>query len=145
MTRNRCIVLLGALMLNATALAIDLPKVETYKSATCGCCNRWVDHMRQQGFDVAAHDVADVNVERRRLGMPDGVSGCHTAVVGGYVIEGHVPAADIKRLLAEKPKALGLAVPDMPKGSPGMESPNPVAYAVLLVQPNGTVRTFATH
>jgi hypothetical protein len=77
--------------------------------------------------------------------MPDGVAGCHTAVVGGYVIEGHVPASDIKRLLTEKPRALGLAVPNMPNGSPGMESPHPVPYEVLLVKVDGAVRTFATH
>lgn len=145
MTRNRTLLLLGTLMLSATAIAADLPTVEIYKSATCGCCSRWVDHMRQQGFSVNAHDVADVSAERKRLGMPDRVAGCHTAVVGGYVIEGHVPASDIKRLLTEKPKALGLAVPDMPKGSPGMESPSAVPYTVLLVQTNGAVRAFANH
>ncbi|MEP7183742.1 MAG: DUF411 domain-containing protein [Betaproteobacteria bacterium] len=137
--------LLVALLQGPAAAAADLPTVTVYKSATCGCCTRWAEHMRQQGFTVTTHDVADVGAERRRLGMWDGFSACHTAVVGGYVVEGHVPASDIKRLLAEKPKALGLAVPNMPNGSPGMESPRPVPYDVLLVQNNGSVRTFAQH
>jgi hypothetical protein len=145
MKRNRTMVLLAGLVLTSAALAVDLPKVEVYKSATCGCCGKWADHMRQQGFKVTTHDVADVAAERKRLGMPDGVASCHTAVVGGYLIEGHVPATDVKRLLAEKPKAVGLAVPNMPNGSPGMESPHPVPYDVLLVQSNGSVRTFASH
>lgn len=139
------IVLFAGFLLATGANAADLPKVDVYKSITCGCCGRWAEHMRQQGFDVTTHDVADVALERKRLGMPDGVSSCHTAVVGGYVIEGHVPAADVKRLLAEKPKALGLAVPNMANGSPGMESPHPAPYEVLLLQTNGSVRTFANH
>lgn len=138
--------LLGVALSAATAAwGSGLPPVEVYKSATCGCCGRWTDHLRQQGFTVSTHDVADVSAERNRLGMPDGVAGCHTAVVGGYVIEGHVPASDIKRLLTEKPRALGLAVPNMPNASPGMECPHPVPYEVLLMQVDGAVRTFATH
>lgn len=139
------IVLFAGLLLGTVANAADLPKVDVYKSATCGCCGRWAEHMKQQGFEVTTHDVADVTLERTRLGMPGGVASCHTAVVGGYVIEGHVPAADVKRLLKEKPRARGLAVPNMPNGSPGMESPHPVPYEVLLVQTNGSVRTFANH
>lgn len=145
MKPNRAIGLLAGLMLGGVSAAADLPKVDVYKSATCGCCGKWADHMRQQGFEVTTHNVANVAADRKRLGMPDGVSSCHTAVVGGYLIEGHVPAADVKRLLAEKPKAVGLAVPNMPNGSPGMESPHPVPYDVLLVQSNGSVRTFASH
>jgi hypothetical protein len=145
MKPNRAIGLLAGLMLGGVAAAADLPKVEVYKSPTCGCCGKWADHMRQQGFEVTTHNVADMAAARKRLGMPGGVASCHTAVVGGYLIEGHVPAADVKRLLAEKPKAVGLAVPNMPNGSPGMESPRPVPYDVLLVQSNGSVRTFASH
>lgn len=145
MRLNQSVTVLTSLLMASAVMAADLPKVTVYKSATCGCCSRWADHMRQQGFAVVTHDVADVTVERARLGMPNAVASCHTAVVGGYVIEGHVPAADVKRLLAQKPKALGLAVPEMPKGSPGMESPTPVAYDVLLVRNDGSVRTFATH
>lgn len=129
----------------STALAQTYPVVEVFKSPTCGCCSKWVDHLKSQGFKVNAHDVADVNAERKRLGMPERYSSCHTASVGGYVVEGHVPAADIQRLLKEKPKAVGIAVPSMPPGSPGMESPRPVNYETLLVQKDGSNRVFAKH
>lgn len=139
-------ILAVAALVAGSALARDAaPVLDVYKSATCGCCARWAEHMRANGFDVRTHDVRDVAVERRRLGMSDGVSGCHTAVVNGYVVEGHVPAADVKRLLAEKPQALGLAVPEMPGGSPGMENQAAVPYEVLLVQRNGSLKTFARH
>lgn len=121
------------------------PRVEVFKSATCGCCGAWVDHLRKNGFEVKTHDVSDVPAERNKLGMPDRLGSCHTAKVGGYVVEGHVPAADIHRLLKEKPRALGLAVPAMPPGSPGMESSRPIAYDTLLVGRDGTTRVFANH
>ena len=120
-------------------------QVEVYKSVTCGCCGAWVDHLRKNGFEVKTHDVNDVPAERKKLGMPDRLGSCHTAKVGGYVVEGHVPAADIHRLLKEKPRALGLAVPAMPPGSPGMESPRPIAYDTLLVGRDGVTRVFASH
>ena len=101
--------------------------------------------MRQNGFQVIAHDVGDVSAERKRLGMPDRLGSCHTAKVGGYVIEGHVPAADIRRLLKEKPKALGLSVPGMPAGSPGMEGPRPIPYQVLLVERGGRHRVYQSY
>lgn len=141
----RSATLMMGFLLASAALASDLPRVEVYKSATCGCCERWVEHMRQAGFAVGTHDIADVPAQRARLGMPKGLGACHTAVVGDYVVEGHVPAADVKRLLAQRPQALGLAVPGMPNGSPGMEAPNPTTYDVLLVGRDGAVRTFATH
>ena len=127
------------------AHAQGAPRVEVFKSATCGCCGAWVDHLRKNGFEVKAHDISDVVAERNKLGMPDRLGSCHTATVGGYVVEGHVPAADIHRLLKEKPRALGLAVPAMPPGSPGMESPRPIAYDTLLVGRDGTTRVFASH
>ena len=145
MKRNGAWVVLVSLAFGAAAFAADLPKVELYKSPECGCCGKWAEHLKQQGFDVTTHSVYNVSPERKRLGVPDTVSSCHTAVVGGYVIEGHVPAADIKRLLAEKPKALGLAAPGMPKGSPGMESSISVPYDVVLVQADGSARAFAHH
>ena len=120
-------------------------RVEVYKSVTCGCCGAWVDHLRKNGFEVKTHDISDVPAERNRLGMPDRLGSCHTATVGGYVVEGHVPAADIHRLLKEKPRALGLAVPGMPPGSPGMESAQPIVYDTLLVGRDGTTRVFANH
>lgn len=129
----------------ATAFAEGAPEVEVFKSASCGCCGAWVEHMRQHGFQVIAHDVGDVPAERKKLGMPDRLGSCHSAKVGGYVIEGHVPAADIRRLLKEKPKALGLAVPSMPPGSPGMEGPRSIPYDTLLVARDGTTRVFASH
>lgn len=97
------------------------PEVEVWKSPTCQCCSKWVDHLRQNGFSVRLHNESAMNPLKARLGVPQEMASCHTAVVGGYVIEGHVPAEDILRLLSEKPKALGLSVPGMPTGSPGME------------------------
>ncbi len=129
----------------AAAFAQGAPKVEVYKNANCGCCGAWVEHMRESGFQVASHDVADVTVERKKLGMPDRLGSCHSAKIGGYVIEGHVPAADIRRLLKEKPSAIGLAVPGMVPGSPGMESPKPMSYDTLLVARDGTTTVFARH
>lgn len=137
---------LALVLLSAsTAFAQGAPKVEVFKSASCGCCGGWVEHLRQDGFQVTTHDVGDVPAERKKLGMPDRLGSCHSAKVAGYVIEGHVPAADIRRLLKEKPKALGLAVPSMPPGSPGMESPRPIPYDTLLVARDGTTRVFARH
>lgn len=114
-----------------------LPAIEVYKSAACGCCHGWVDHLRANGFAVNAHDVANPSDYREKLGIPNELGSCHTAVVQGYAIEGHVPAAEIKRLLAERPKAKGLAVPSMPLGSPGMEGPRNDPYDVLLVPADG--------
>ena len=139
------IALVLAVLSATTVFAQGAPRVEVFKSATCGCCSAWVDHLRQNGFEVQAHDVSDVPAVRQKLGMPDRVGSCHTAKVGGYVIEGHVPAADIHRLLKEKPRALGLAVPSMPPGSPGMESPRPIPFDTLLVARDGASRVFASH
>lgn len=133
---------LGAAV-NLPASAADA--VDVYKSPYCGCCEKWVEHLQQAGFAVRTHDVNDVPAARQRLGMPERLGSCHTAKVAGYVVEGHVPAADIQRLLKEKPKAIGLAVPSMPPGSPGMESPKPVPYNTLLVQAGGATSVFAKH
>ncbi len=138
------------LTLFARGAAVNLPAsaadaVDVYKSPYCGCCEKWVEHLQQAGFAVRTHDVNDVPAARQRLGMPERLGSCHTAKVAGYVVEGHVPAADIQRLLKEKPKAIGLAVPSMPPGSPGMESPKPVPYNTLLVQAGGATTVFAKH
>jgi hypothetical protein len=122
-----------------------LPDVEVFKSPYCGCCAEWVKHMRENGFQVTTHDVNDVPAARKQLGMPNALGSCHTAKIGGYVVEGHVPAADIRRLLKEKPKAIGLAAPGMPIGSPGMETGKPVPYDTLLVQTDGSTRVFVHH
>jgi hypothetical protein len=138
------VALVLGLLSAAAAFAQGAPKVEVFKSASCGCCGGWVEHMRESGFQVTTHDVADVAAERKKLGMPDRLGSCHSAKVGGYVIEGHVPAADIRRLLKEKLKAIGLAVPGMVPSSPGMTGPK-TAYDTLLVSRDGTTRVFASH
>jgi len=122
-----------------------LPTVEVYKSPQCGCCKFWAEHLQKNGFTVTLHDVNDIPATRKKLGMPNQYGSCHTARVGQYLVEGHVPAADIKKLLEKKPKAIGLAVPAMPPGSPGMESDNPVPYDTLLVGKDGKAKVFARH
>ncbi|MEW5881382.1 MAG: DUF411 domain-containing protein [Pseudomonadota bacterium] len=126
-----------------------LPEVEVYKSPTCGCCKDWIKHLQAAGFSVKANDVPDSRFMRARFGMPAKFASCHTALVGGYVVEGHVPAREIKRLLAERPNALGVAVPGMPVGAPGMDSPEYRGvvdpYDVLLVQPDGRATVFASY
>lgn len=146
MRSEKILAAFGGLAFSLNVIAASaLPTVDVYKSASCGCCGKWAEHLRQNGFDVKTHDVADVPAKRKSLGMPDRLGSCHTAKVGSYVIEGHVPAQDIRRLLKEKPKALGLAVPSMPPGAPGMESPHPVAYDALLVRTNDSTSVFARH
>ena len=117
-----------------------------YKDPSCGCCTGWVEHLKSAGFSVTVKDVVDTTPERKRLGMPEAFAGCHTASVAGYVLEGHVPAAEVQRLLAERPAAIGLAVPGMPLGSPGMEVGGRIEpYDVLLVGRNGQAAVFATY
>ena len=119
--------------------------VEVWKDPNCGCCQLWVEHLQAHGFKVEVRDVGNT-AARKRLGMPESLGSCHTATVSGYVIEGHVPAADIRRLLRDRPLALGLSVPGMPIGSPGMDGPEykgrKDAYDVLLVQKDGSSRSF---
>lgn len=122
-----------------------LPAVDVYKSPDCGCCKTWAEHLQKNGFTVILHDVDDMPATRKKLGMPNRFGACHTAKVGQYLVEGHVPAADIKKLLKKHPKAIGLAVPSMPPGSPGMESERSVPYDTLLVKENGHVKVFAHH
>ena len=118
-----------------------------HKSPSCGCCSVWVEHVRAAGFQVEVRDRDDLQPVKQRLGVPYGKGSCHTAEVGGYFVEGHVPAADIQRLLQEKPKARGLTVPGMPAGSPGMEMPDGSvqAYAVELVGGDGESTVYARH
>ncbi len=137
--------LLIAVLGSAPVFAQSSAPVEVFKSPYCGCCGKWVEHLRQNGFEVKTHDVEDVTAARKKTGMPDRLGSCHTAKIGGYVVEGHVPAADIQRLLKEKPRALGLAVPSMPPGSPGMDSAKPIPYQTLLVRTDGTTQVFAQH
>lgn len=134
-----------AAALLAFPLAAHAGGVSVYKTPTCGCCKAWVEHMREAGFEVQAHDMADVTPEKQRLGVPSRLVSCHTAVVDGYVIEGHVPAADVRRLLATRPAVTGIAVPGMPMGSPGMEYGPAVPYDVIAFKPDGTLDLFASH
>ena len=144
--------LLASLVLGLPGLALAAPakvKVEVWKSPYCGCCKDWVAHLESSGFAVSVHEVGDLDGARRQLGMPERYASCHTAKVAGYLLEGHVPAADIRRLRADKPKAIGLAVPGMPVGSPGMDGPvyngRRDPYDVLLVQGDGLASVFASY
>ncbi len=121
------------------------PVLQVWKDPGCGCCNEWVDHLEKNGFQVQRFDTGNTAV-RKRLGLPEKYGSCHTGLIAGYVIEGHVNAQDIQRLLREKPQAIGLAVPGMPIGSPGMDGPvygeRRDAYDVLLVQRDGSARVY---
>lgn len=129
----------------ATATA-GLPLLLVYRSPTCGCCESWAGHMQGAGFPVEVRDMEDIAPIKAEAGMPAGMESCHTARVGDYFVEGHVPAEDVKRLLAEKPDARGLAVPGMPQGSPGMEQGAvPEPYDVLLVAKDGSTSVYAHH
>jgi hypothetical protein len=126
------------------AVRAAAPEVEVWKSPTCGCCGKWVNHMKANGFSVTTNDVGNLAGWRARHGMPSKYGSCHTARVGGYTLEGHVPAADVQRLLRERPDAIGLAVPNMPIGSPGMEiEGRRDAYDVLLVLRDGSAKSFS--
>jgi hypothetical protein len=119
------------------------PAMQVYKTATCGCCSKWVEHMRANGFEVRVTDVQSTAEYRRKYGVPEKLLSCHTAAVNGYAIEGHVPAADVHRLLKSGTKAKGLAVPGMPIGSPGMEQgPRRQAYSVILFDEKGGTSEF---
>ena len=134
------------MMFAACAEAAAAPLVQVVKSPSCGCCNGWVAHLRRAGFQVRVSDVADVTPTARRLGVPDDLRSCHTASVAGYAIEGHVPAADIRRLLRERPAAAGLAVPGMPLGAPGMEhGGRREPYRTILFTRAGRRSVFASH
>jgi hypothetical protein len=122
------------------------PHITVFKDPGCGCCKSWVDHLRKHGFDVTVRDTSDVGGAKRTGRVPEQLHSCHTAFVNGYVVEGHVPAADIQRLLREKPKVAGIAVPGMPAGSPGMEMGSRVdKYDVIAFNRDGTTRVFAHH
>lgn len=123
------------------------PLVEVFKSPTCGCCSQWVEHMRKAGFIVRTTDIHDLSQVKKSRGIPTEVQSCHTAIVSGYVVEGHVPPADVHRMLKEKPAIAGIAVGGMPIGSPGMESPYVKAesYNVMSFDKNGATRVFAKH
>jgi hypothetical protein len=119
------------------------PVVTVYKSATCGCCTKWIEHLRAAGFTVVAHDTDDLVTAMESFGVPSSLGSCHTGEVGGYVVEGHVPADLIKKMLAERPAILGLAVPGMPIGSPGMEGSPTARYNVIAFDRQGKTSVYA--
>ena len=138
----------------ATTVLVASPRwaeetVEVLKSASCGCCIAWGEHMREQGFAVSEKNVSlvELNTAKNEAGLREEHKSCHTAYVDGYVVEGHVPAEDVRRLLTERPDAIGLAVPGMPFGSPGMGEPGPDAepYDVLLVKRDGSTEVYSSH
>ena len=116
-----------------------------YKSPSCGCCAKWVEHMRQAGFDLTVNDMPNVGEVKAAHHVPADAQSCHTALVGGYVIEGHVPAEDVKRLLRERPRITGLTIPGMPPSAPGMDLKPTRPYAVLALDPKGNTTVFAKH
>lgn len=148
---SRCRTLLLILVVGLHAIPLQAAEagVEVWKSPYCGCCKDWVAHLRAAGFQVTVHESGDLDGERRRLGMPERYASCHTARVSGYLLEGHVPANDIRRLLKEKPSAIGLAVPGMPVGSPGMDGSvyggRHDPYDVLLVRGDSQAEVFASY
>ena len=143
------IALAGAVSLAGLAAAqrpAQPQTVEVFKSPTCGCCANWVKHLEAAGFTTKVTNVDDMTVVKTKYGVPGRMQSCHTAVVGGYVLEGHVPAADVQRLLKEKPAVVGVAVPGMPIGSPGMEVGSTVQpYDVLTFNKQGQSTVFASH
>lgn len=130
----------GALAFTRATQSAD---VTVYKSPACGCCGKWVEHMEQAGFTVEVQDRQDLTPIKSELGVPGGLQSCHTAKVGDYVVEGHVPADLIQRMLKEKPAIRGLAVPGMPMGSPGMEGPHKDDYEVLALRHDGRTEVYA--
>lgn len=124
----------------------DLPSVTVYKSPSCQCCSEWVAHMQEKGFEVKTTDLSDMQQIKNRFNVPRELASCHTAVVGGYVVEGHVPAREVKKMLAQQPDIAGLTVPGMPVGSPGMEQGGRLdPYNVLAFSENGSANIFAKY
>ncbi len=126
----------------APALAAEMM---VYKSPWCGCCKKWIAHMRANGHSVRVTNMENLDLIKKMASVPDRLQSCHTAMVGGYAVEGHVPAQDIARLLAERPKAKGLAVPGMPAGAPGMEQGAPERYDVLMFQRDGSASVYSRY
>lgn len=133
---------LGIALMAPGATAAERPPMELHKHPQCGCCNAWARYVERAGFAVTVHHEADGERRWARHGVPAGARSCHTAVVDGYVVEGHVPIENLERLLTERPDAVGIAVAGMPIGSPGMEGPNPQPYDVLLLERDGTTSVY---
>ncbi len=142
---NIVLTLLASLLVPMLATGDDEPEIHVYKQASCGCCRPWIKYMESEGFRIQSTDLPEVNSLKREKGIPKEYTSCHTAVVDGYILEGHVSAEDVRRLLKERPAIVGLLVPGMPKGAPGMEGPDAIAYDVLALDKNGAVSVYATH
>ncbi|MCU7815730.1 MAG: DUF411 domain-containing protein [Candidatus Thiodiazotropha sp. (ex Rostrolucina anterorostrata)] len=127
------------------ASQVNAADIVVYKSPTCGCCSAWIKHLQKNGFSVEMHDRKNMQLVKNSLGVPNHLQSCHTALVGGYIVEGHVPADDITRLLKEKPAVKGVTVPGMPMGSPGMEGPRKDKYDVLTFEKNGKTRVYSSY
>ena len=128
---------------SARGAAEAAPEMTVYKTPTCGCCSAWVDHVKKNGFAVKVKDVPDLSALKRHYGVTPALASCHTAFVDGYVVEGHVPADVIAKLLKERPKVKGIAVPGMPMGSPGMEGPRSERYDVVTFDSTGKTTVYA--
>lgn len=138
MTRRSVVGLFVSIVVRVPAVAGEEPVVVVHRDPNCGCCVGWVHHLRDAGFAVRVEENSDLKVVRARFAVPQSLAACHTAEIAGYVVEGHVPASAVRRLLTERPDASGLAVPGMPAGSPGMEGGTPKQYTVILFGPNGS-------
>jgi len=134
-----------ATLLGLCAAALATPVVTVYKDPACECCSAWVAHLKANGFSVIVHDTQNLSAQKKRLGVPKALRSCHTATIDGFIVEGHVPAAEIKRLLAERPRTAGLAVPGMPHGSPGMETGDFQPYDVVLFHKFGQSGIFKSY
>ena len=139
------VLLTGTAFVTMSSREAGALEITVYKSATCGCCSKWIAHLEAKGFQVVAHDMEDMFSVKIENGIRREFGSCHTAVIDGYVVEGHVPANDIRRLLQDRPSVAGLAVPGMPIGSPGMEGPNPQPYNVVTFDNVGNTSVFASH
>ena len=139
--------LLGLATLGFLAPAVaDDDEVVMYKDPNCGCCGKWAEHMREHGFKVREVATTEMGQVKGEAGVPQALGSCHTAKVGGYVVEGHVPAADVRRMLTDKPAIAGISAPGMPMGSPGMEGPYPAdRYDVVSFDAQGRAAVFANH
>jgi hypothetical protein len=147
MTRRSLLALIPVMFVAASRAARAQQTATVYKDPTCGCCSKWVELLRKEGFAVTVNDVRDIAAVKDNYHVPQPLRSCHTALINGYVVEGHVPLADIKRILKEKAAVSGIAVPGMPIGSPGMEVPGttPQSYQVIAFDARGGSRVFATY
>jgi len=145
LSRRTVLLSLASVMTAAQKSNAAGPTVVVSKDPNCDCCRAWAEHLRTSGFAVELRDVTDLGAVKTRLGVPSDLAACHTAEVGGYVIEGHVPASDVQRLLKERPKIVGLAAPGMPPSAPGMDQPGKTPYDVLAFDAKGNTTVWAKH